>query len=240
MSTHIEHPWHMVDESPWPLYASMRSLGLTSGLAFWFHSKNISLIILSLCVLILVAFTWWRDVNREATFQGLHSIMVVRGLKWGIVLFIISEVFFFLSFFWAFFHSRLSPNIELGSCWPPIGVQPFDPLGVPLLNTIILISSGVSVTWCHKAVELDSHSQSVNSLLITLFLGAYFTLFQAIEYFEATFSIADSVYGSTFFIATRFHGLHVIVGTLFLFVCMLRLNIGAYRRDHHFGLIGAI
>jgi len=111
---------------------------------------------------------------------------------------------------------------------------------VPLLNTIILISSGVRVTWCHKAIELNSHSQSIRSLLITVVLGIYFTLFQAIEYFEATFSIADSAYGSTFFIATGFHGLHVIVGTLFLLVCLIRLNRGFLSSFHHFGLVGAI
>ena len=240
MSTTIGHPYHLVEESPWPLFTSFSSLGLTSGLAFWFYYKDPKLIFFRLITLVLVSFTWWRDVRREGTYQGLHTLMVITGLKWGIVLFITSEVLFFVSFFWAFFHSRLSPNVELGSYWPPIGIQPFNPLGVPLLNTIILISSGVRVTWCHKALELNSHSQSVRSLVVTVGLGIYFTLFQAIEYFEATFSIADSVYGSTFFVATGFHGLHVIVGTLFLLAGLARLNKGIFREHRHFGLIGAI
>ena len=240
MSTSINHPFHLVEESPWPILTSFIGLGLTTGLAHWFHNKRRTLIFIRLISLILVSFTWWRDVSREGSFQGLHTLIVTAGLKWGIVLFITSEVFFFVSFFWAFFHSRLSPNVELGSYWPPIGIQPFNSWGVPLLNTIILISSGVSVTWCHKAIELNSHSQSIRSLIITVALGIYFTLFQAIEYFEATFSIADSAYGSTFFIATGFHGLHVIVGTLFLLVCLVRLNSGFLRRFHHFGLVGAI
>lgn len=193
-----------------------------------------------LLCLILISFTWWRDVSRERTFQGLHTIIVTTGLKWGIVLFITSEVFFFVSFFWAFFHASLSTNVELGSYWPPIGIQPFNPWGVPLLNTIILISSGVRVTWCHKAIELNHHSQSFRSLIITVFLGIYFTVFQAIEYVEATFSIAESVYGSRFFVATGFHGLHVIVGTLFLLVGLIRLRTGILSRFHHFGLVGAI
>jgi len=148
--------------------------------------------------------------------------------------------FFFVSFFWSFFHVRLSPNIELGSYWPPIGINPFNPWGVPLLNTIILISSGIRVTWCHKAIELNIHQQSLISLLITVILGGYFTAFQGMEYYEASFSISDSVYGSTFFIATGFHGLHVIVGTLFLLACLLRTFMGILRKTHHIGLKAAI
>ena len=147
---------------------------------------------------------------------------------------------FFLSFFWAFFHSSLSPNIEIGSYWPPIGIIVFNPWGVPLLNTIILISSGVRVTWSHKSIEENNHNLSLISLYLTIILGIYFTILQGIEYYEASFRFADSIYGSTFFIATGFHGLHVIIGTLFLIVSRLRIYKGAFRKHHHFGFIAAI
>lgn len=240
MSNLAQHPFHLVDESPWPILASTFRLGLTTGLAAWFHSNDFILVLTSLVCLLLTSFTWWRDISREGSLQGLHTKIVVAGLQWGIILFITSEVFFFLSFFWAFFHSSLSPNVELGSYWPPIGIIVFNPWGVPLLNTIVLISSGISVTWSHKTIELGDHSQSFNSLNIRILLGLYFTALQGIEYFEASFSISDASYGSTFFIATGFHGLHVIVGTLFLLVCSARLYSGLLRDTHHFGLVAAI
>lgn len=240
LSNFIPHPFHLVDESPWPLLSAVFRLGLTAGLATWFHTTRFGLLLLRLFSLTTVAFFWWRDISREGTLQGLHTKIVVTGLRWGILLFITSEVFFFLSFFWAFFHARLSPNVELGSAWPPMGIQTFNPWGVPLLNTIILLSSGISVTWAHKAVELNNHSQGLNSLNLSILLGLYFTRLQGIEYYEATFSISDSAYGSTFFIATGFHGLHVIVGTLFLLVRSIRLNQGSFRKRHHFGLVAAI
>lgn len=240
MSNQIIHPFHLCDESPWPILASIFAIGLTTGLSKWFHVNDIRLILLRLLLLTVTAFTWWRDVSREGAFQGSHTHVVVSGLRWGIILFITSEVFFFLSFFWAFFHSRLAPNVELGSKWPPVGILTFNPWRVPLLNTIILLSSGVSVTWAHKRFEANFHRQTVLSLNVTIALGLYFTVLQAIEYIEASFSIADSVYGSTFFIATGFHGLHVIVGTLFLIVCSVRVSKGLLRAHHHFGLIAAI
>ena len=241
MRSFFNHPFHIVENSPWPIITSFIALRLTIRLGSWFNNQSSWLfLILRLVYLILVSFTWWRDVSRERTNQGLHRKMVSNGLKAGIILFITSEVFFFVSFFWAFFHSRLSPNIELGSQWPPLGVQPFNPWEVPLLNTIILVSSGVRVTWCHKAIEVNLFSQAKISLILTVLLGIYFTLFQAIEYIEASFTIADSVYGSTFFIATGFHGLHVIVGTLFLVVCLIRFIKGILSKTIHIGLLRAI
>jgi cytochrome c oxidase subunit 3 len=160
-------------------------------------------------------------------------------LRWGMVLFIISEVFFFLSFFWAFFHSSLSPSPELGRVWPPIGVEAFDPFTVPLLNTIVLLSSGISVTWAHHALIAGDHDSAFQGLLFTVILGLYFTILQAIEYLEARFRIADRVYGSSFFIATGFHGLHVIVGTTFLVVCLIRVSRAHFSKSHHFGFEAA-
>lgn len=239
MSNYIQHPYHLVEESPWPLLASVFGFGLTTGIAKWFHTNITSLFFLSLFMLTLVRFQWWRDISREGTFQGIHTSIVELGLRWGIILFISSEVLFFLSFFWAFFHRRLSVNVELGNLWPPIGIYSFNPFGVPLLNTIILLSSGIRVTWTHHSLIEKNHNQRVNSLLLTVVLGIYFTILQGIEYIEARFRIADSSYGSTFFIATGFHGLHVIIGTTFLFICILRLIKGVFREHHHFGFEAA-
>lgn len=239
MSNIISHPYHLVDESPWPLIASITGIGLTFGLIKWFHVQSSSLMLLSLITLLLVIYQWWRDVSREGSYQGLHTRVVELGLRWGIVLFITSEVFFFLSFFWAFFHRSLRARVELGSAWPPAGISPFNPFGVPLLNTLVLLSSGVRVTWAHHALLEGNHSEAKISLLITIILGFYFTLLQAIEYYEASFNIRDSAYGSTFFIATGFHGLHVIVGTTFLLVCLLRINMGSFSAAHHFGFEAA-
>ena len=240
MSNYTQHPYHLVDESPWPIIASIFGLGLTRGIAKWFYTDNTNLFLIRFFIIIVTCSQWWRDVSREGAFQGLHTKIVVLGLRWGIVLFITSEIFFFVSFFWAFFHSSLAPNIEVGSYWPPMGIQTFNPWRVPLLNTIILISSGVRVTWSHKAIEENRHTQAINSLILTIILGLYFTALQAMEYYEATFRFADSAYGSTFFIATGFHGLHVIVGTLFLLVCCLRISKGGLGLHHHFGFVAAV
>ena len=239
MSNLLRHPFHLVDESPWPLLASFRGLGLTSGLLKWFHINNFDLLLIRILFLIIITFQWWRDVRREGALMGFHTSIVELGLRWGIILFIISEVFFFLRFFWAFFHSRLAVNVELGNEWPPLGILAFNPFGVPLLNTVILLSSGVSVTWAHHRLIRGNHSQTKISLALTVTLGAYFTILQGAEYYEASFTFADSVYGSTFFLATGFHGLHVLVGTAFLTVCLKRLNAFNFSFTHHFGFEAA-
>jgi len=239
LSNLIKHPYHLVDESPWPLIRSLGAFYVTSGLVKWFHHNSSSLIILGLLIILIVIVQWWRDVSAEGSFQGLHSSLVELGLRYGIILFIVSEVIFFVSFFWAFFHRRLSPIIQIGTTWPPMGIKTFDPTGVPLLNTIILLSSGVRVTWAHHALISGDHKSGFLGISITVALGVYFTLLQAYEYYEASFRIADGAYGSTFFIATGFHGLHVIVGSLFLLVCTGRIFWGHFRASHHFGFEAA-
>ena len=239
MSNLIRHPYHLVDESPWPLIASIGAFFLTCGLVKWFHINSANLIFLGLIIILITIIQWWRDVSVEGAFQGLHSSIVELGLRYGIILFIVSEVLFFSSFFWAFFHSSLAPTIELGSVWPPLGLSPFNPLEVPLLNTIILISSGARVTWAHHSLISGNHGSASLGLIITIILGLYFTCLQAFEYYEASFNLSDGAYGSTFFVATGFHGLHVIVGTLFLLVCYLRINKGHFRPIHHFGFEAA-
>ena len=190
-------------------------------------------------LLLIVIIQWWRDIRREGAIQGLHTSIVELGLRWGIALFIISEIFFFLRFFWAFFHRRLSPNIEIGSVWPPFGIKVFNPFQVPLLNTVILLSSGIRVTWAHHSLLIGNYSQTKIGLIVTILLGVYFSILQILEYFEASFTFADRIYGSTFFIATGFHGLHVIIGTLFLIVILIRHIKWEFRKDHHFGFEAA-
>lgn len=238
INIHTFHPYHLVDESPWPLVGAWGAFRITTGLVQWFHTHSASLIRLGVLIVLAVIGQWWRDVSSEGV-AGLHSSVVELGLRWGMALFIVSEVFFFLSFFWAFFHSRLSPTIELGACWPPMGVSPFNPFQVPLLNTIILLSSGASVTWAHHSFISGEHTSAIQGLLATVALGAYFTALQAYEYYEASFSIRDGAFGATFFVATGFHGLHVIVGTSFLLVCLARGAYAHFSPSHHFGLEAA-
>lgn len=239
MTIKRNHSFHIVDQRPWPLTGALGALILTTGIVKWFHIITPSLFIFGRAILILTCIQWWRDIRRESTYQGLHTLVVAKGIRWGIILFITSEVLFFFSFFWAFFHSSLSPTIEIGLDWPPTGIIVFNPLGVPLLNTIILLASGVTVTWAHHRIIENNHSQSLQALIITVSMGLYFTCLQGMEYWEASFSIRDSAYGRTFFIATGFHGLHVIIGSIFLTVCLKRLVASQFSSSHHFGFEAA-
>lgn len=235
------HPFHLVDPSPWPLITAIAALGTTTGGVMYFHGYNNGqfLLFTSLFFLVFMMFIWWRDVVRESTFEGNHTKSVEYGLRMGMVLFIVSEVMFFFAFFWAFFHSSLSPSIEIGGVWPPLGIETFSPWEVPLLNTLILLTSGATVTVCHNTLITGERTLAINSLIATVILAALFTGFQVYEYLHATFTIADSVYGSTFFMATGFHGFHVFVGTCFLSVCLFRLYANHFTREHHFGFEAA-
>lgn len=239
MTIKRNHSFHLVDQSPWPLTGALGALMLTSGIVKWFHSFNLTIALLGVVTLVITCVQWWRDIRRERTYQGLHTFIVAKGIRWGIILFITSEVLFFFSFFWRFFHRSLAPTIEIGLNWPPTGISPFNPIQVPLLNTIILLSSGVTITWAHHGIIENKFTQAFQGLLLTVILGGYFTLLQAIEYIEASFSIADSSYGSTFFVATGFHGLHVIIGSTFLLVCLYRLGSCHFSGSHHFGFEAA-
>nr|UNO53655.1 cytochrome c oxidase subunit 3 [Ixodes vespertilionis] len=233
------HPYHMVEKSPWPFTSCITSIMTTISAIYILHFSFSYMIVLSLMILILTLFQWWRDVSREASLQGNHSSYVMWGLKMGMILFIISEIFFFLSFFWAFFHSMLSPNIEIGSMWPPMNILPFNPFEIPLLNTTILISSGISISWSHHSIMNNNLKESLNSILITILLGIIFTLFQSWEYNQSQFSMSDSIFGSTFFMTTGFHGIHVVIGTSFLIISMIRINKNLISSSHHFGFEAA-
>nr|YP_010443016.1 cytochrome c oxidase subunit III [Caenopedina pulchella]UTD49266.1 cytochrome c oxidase subunit III [Caenopedina pulchella] len=234
-----QHPYHLVDQSPWPLTGAISALMMTSGLVLWFHTNSILLLIGGLILLITTMINWWRDIVREATFQGSHTTIVENGLRYGMILFITSEVCFFFAFFWAFFHSSLAPSVEIGVTWPPTGINPLNPFLVPLLNTAVLLSSGVTITWAHHSILTGNQTNAIQALFLTITLGAYFTSLQAWEYIDAPFTIADSIYGSTFFVATGFHGLHVIIGTTFLSICFLRLIKFHFSAHHHFGFEAA-
>nr|ARH55222.1 cytochrome c oxidase subunit 3 [Thanatophilus sinuatus] len=239
MHSHKNHPYHLVDVSPWPLFGALGAMITMIGLIKWFHFYTTDLFFLGFFITTLIMYQWWRDVSREGTFQGLHTYSVTMGLRWGMILFITSEVFFFISFFWGFFHSSLSPSIELGMIWPPKGIETFNPIQIPLLNTLILLTSGLTVTWAHHSLMENNFKQVTQSLLLTVILGIYFSILQAYEYIEAPFTISDAVYGSSFFMATGFHGIHVIIGTSFLLICLIRHINNHFSCIHHFGFEAA-
>nr|AWV83723.1 cytochrome oxidase subunit III [Tettigarcta crinita] len=233
------HPYHLVNYSPWPLTGSLGTLTFVSGMIMMFHKYNLYLLMLGTIILLLTMFQWWRDISRESTFQGLHTMIVVKGLKVGMMLFILSEVLFFMSFFWGFFHSSLSPVMEIGMNWPPQGIMAFNPMQIPLLNTMILLCSGISITWSHHSLLENKYIESLMSMMLTIILGIYFSILQGYEYYESPFSISDSIYGSTFFMSTGFHGIHVLIGTTFIVICMMRHMNFHFSSNHHFGFEAA-
>nr|YP_010574509.1 cytochrome c oxidase subunit III [Peronia verruculata]UZH97763.1 cytochrome c oxidase subunit 3 [Peronia verruculata] len=232
-------PFHLVEYSPWPLLGSFAILCIPVGMVFSLRKGSPLLMTLGIIATTIIAILWWRDVTRESTMQGHHSSYVADGLKLGVGLFIVSEVCFFFAFFWAYFHSSLSPTIEVGAQWPPVGITTLPTFQVPLLNTCVLLLSGVSVTWAHHSIEEGTHKSALQGLGLTLALGFYFLFLQYGEYAETSFSMADSVYGSAFFLATGFHGMHVAVGATFLTVCFLRLFFYHFDKNRHVGFLAA-
>nr|QZZ18312.1 cytochrome c oxidase subunit III [Eurhadina jarrayi] len=229
------HPFHLVDKSPWPITGSIGLMTTLIGTTMWFHNSIMLMMMMGTMIIMLTMIQWWRDVIREASFQGLHTKKVVLSMKLGMLMFIMSEVFFFVSFFWSFFHSSLAPTMEIGMQWPPLGIISFNPINIPLLNTMILLSSGITITWAHNSLVNKNYSSMNQALLMTVSLGLYFTALQAYEYIESPFTIADSVYGATFFMATGFHGLHVIIGTIFIIVTTMRNQKLHFSKNHHVG-----
>jgi cytochrome c oxidase subunit 3 len=232
-----KHPFHLVDPSPWPLAGATAGFTMTTGAVLYMHGYvgGGSLFIFGLLILLGTMYTWWRDIVREGTFEGQHTSIVQLGLRFGIILFIVSEIMFFFAFFWAFFWSALAPVPEIGSVWPPQGIEVLSAWEVPFLNTLILLSSGASVTWAHHAIVAGSRDQAITSLCVTIGLAVLFTSLQVFEYVNAGFTISDGVYGSCFYIATGFHGFHVFIGTCFLTVCLFRLGLYHFTKQHHFG-----
>jgi cytochrome c oxidase subunit 3 len=235
------HPYHLVNSSFWPLFASLSGFLLVSGTSLYLHNylNGFFFFCFGFFSVLFIMFLWWRDVINEALL-GFHTKVVQKGLKYGMILFIVSEVMFFFGFFWAFFHSSLAPTVEIGCVWPPKGINVFHPFQIPLLNTMLLLLSGISITWSHHAMMANNSKESENALLITILLAIIFTACQVFEYIEATFTISDGVYGTTFYVTTGLHGLHVLVGTIFLAVCFFRHKKKHFLPTHHVGYLSAI
>lgn len=235
-------PYHLVEPSPWPILCSFSLLTLTVGAVMYMHGFNNGGYILNLGFILTASgmTLWFRDVISEGTLLGHHTKEVKSGLMIGVVLFIVSEVFAFLSVFWAFFHSSLSPAIEIGASWPPVGITPLDPFAIPLLNTFLLLSSGAFVTYGHHALIAGNRKGAIIGTLLTIIFAVIFTALQYYEYSEAAFTMSDGVYGSAFYASTGLHGLHVIVGTIFILVGFIRMINYHLTDTHHQGFEAGI
>lgn len=235
-------PFHLVDISPWPLLTSFALLSITLSATIWMHGIQHASYLLQLSFLGVLGamILWFRDVVAEGTLGGHHTFKVQNGLNLGVAIFIVSEIFFFISIFWAFFHSALAPTVELGSSWPPAGLIALNPFAVPLLNTVLLLSSGACITYAHHSLIIGMRKSVLSGILLTLILALIFTFLQAIEYVEAPFTISDSVFGSSFFFGTGFHGIHVIIGTAFIAVAFARIVLYHFTKHHHLGYESSI
>jgi cytochrome c oxidase subunit 3 len=236
------HSYHLVDPSPWPLFAALGALMLTTGGVLYMHKfiGGWSLFSTGLITILYVMYTWWRDIVREATFEDTHTVTVQKGLRLGMILFILSEVVFFSAFFWAFFHSSIAPTYNIGGVWPPKAISTISTYTIPLTNTFILLTSGATVTWAHHALLIRAKKHTLIALIFTLILATLFTCLQGFEYLNAPFNISDGIYGSCFYLATGFHGFHVFIGTIAILVSFIRIILNHFTNKHHFGFEAAI
>jgi len=236
-----KHHFHLVDQSQLPFLTAFAVMLLVLNIVFYLHSTDVSYIRFLDDLMFHSAwfffssalFVWFVTVVIEAG-HGYHTIAVRKGLRYGMVLFIVSEIMFFFAFFWAFFHVSLAPSIAIGSVWPPRSIQSLDVWGLPLVNTLLLLSSGVTITLAHRAMlQIRNYSYFgifEKQLLVTIILGLTFLWCQGIEYkYGITFRWKENIYGSTFFATTGFHGLHVTIGTIFLLFCLIRSLISSSR-----------
>jgi cytochrome c oxidase subunit 3 len=244
------HDYHLVDPSPWPLIGSVAAFTMAVGLVLTMKSLTLAGLKIGPYVfgagvlgVLYTMLNWWRSVIREATYEGHHTRVVQLSHRYGMIFFIASEVMFFVAWFWAFFDASLYPNDPLqvaraeltGGHWPPKGIATFDPWHLPLFNTLILLTSGTTVTWAHHALLHGDRKGLKWGLWLTILLGMFFTCVQAYEYGHAAFGFKGHIYGATFFMATGFHGAHVIIGTIFLAVCLWRVYQGHFTPRQHLG-----
>nr|QYC94852.1 cytochrome c oxidase subunit 3 [Amblyseius swirskii] len=231
-----KHSFHIVDISPWPLINSFNAMNLMYSMLMYFLYSNIKLnfLIINLMMIITTMFLWWRDIIRESSYQGHHTFNVYQSMKISMILFISSEIMFFLSFFWCYFYISLAPELEMGNTWPPTGISPMNPYQTPLLNTLILLTSGATISWTHYSILCKKHNKSIKKLSMTILLGVIFSLLQLMEYSLAEFCMNDSIFGSIFFMATGFHGIHVLIGTSFLTYNLHQLYTSQFSNTHHF------
>jgi cytochrome c oxidase subunit 3 len=256
MADDVKHDYHLVNPSPWPLLGSLSVVVLAiggviymSGL-FGLPEGSPWVMLIGLAMVIWVMLGWWREVIKEGR-TGDHTPVVEIGLKYGMILFIASEVMFFGAWFWSFFEFAIFHAARVGETfdaaspvweglnafaeWPPVGVTTFDPFHLPLMNTLILLLSGVTVTAAHHALQHNKLDQAKSMLLITVILGLGFSALQVYEYTLAQFTFDGTIYGSAFFMATGFHGAHVVIGTIFLAICLIRLYANNMTAEKHLG-----
>jgi cytochrome c oxidase subunit III len=270
----VHHDYHLVDPSPWPIIGATAVFLMLIGAVFWMNSGYTGfwglplngqpwVFMIGVLGVLFTMAGWWRDVVLESVVKGDHLPVVKLGLRYGMILFIASEVMFFFAWFWAFFNSALFPlDVSIGM-WPPEGIVTFDPWHLPLINTLILLTSGTTVTWAHHCIQMRDRRGAIQGLILTVLLGLSFTGVQAYEYSHAPFTFGlnhatlmpfmdeahksltigmgnlNAIYGTTFFMATGFHGAHVIIGTTFLTVCLGRAIAGHFTPERHFGFEAA-
>ena len=228
------HPFHIVQPSPWPVVGSLSVLVLTVSGVLYMHGEPLWIIFPGLAMLVFTLIGWWRDVIAES-FTEDHTAPVKVGFRYGMALFILTEVMFFFAFFWAYFHAALFPSAEIGGVWPPKGLHTIEPFDLPYLNTLLLLLSGTTVTWAHFDVIEGRTKDMVQKIGFTVLLGITFLGVQAYEYAHAPFAFKGGIYPATFFMATGFHGFHVFIGTVFLITSWFRARRGHFTPDDHFG-----
>ena len=248
------HPYHIVNPSIWPLAGAFAAGLFAVGTIMYMHSARIgdfevglNGVYLGILAILAVMFFWWRDVIRESIIEKAHTKIAEYGMRYGMALFISSEVMFFVAFFWAFFDASLYADQEIlysrleytGGQWPPVGIEAVPPFGLPFMMTMILLLSGCAVTWAHHAVVKGDQKELVKALGATVFLGFFFLGFQVYGYAHAHFGFTEGVFPSTFYMATGFHGFHVLIGSLFLLVCFFRAKAGHFTPERHFGFEAA-
>ena len=233
------HDYNILQPSIWPLLSALSAFIMLTGSVLYFHEYSPAVMIIGLLMVLYCMYGWGSDVIVESNI-GDHTPVVTIGLRYAVIMFITSEVMFFVAWFWTFFKHALYPMDAVNNVWPPQGIETFDPWHLPLINTLILLCSGAAATWAHHAIAHDNDRKGlINGLILSIALGALFTVFQAYEYAHATFSFSGNIYGASFFMATGFHGAHVLIGTIFLAVCLIRALKGHFTPEKHIGFEAA-